>query len=298
MHACAHDAHSAVLLGLAAALTLQPELARNPIQLIFQPGEETGIGAQAMLDDGIFQPPPAAIFGFHFFPEMENGCLCLHQQPFMAAAEHFTLTVKGRSAHACMPEKAIDAIQVAAQLIIACNQLVCKSLDPIDPALISIGTISGGHTSNIIADQVVMTGTIRSLSEEQHQRLHSALRRIVAELPRVYLAEASIEISPVAPALRNDPRLYHIMTDILKDHPAVKELELNAPPLLGGEDFARFAELVPGCYFFLGCGNRQRGLTHPLHSSLFDIDEAALTTGLEVLLEIVRRGPEIIRGLA
>ncbi len=297
MHACAHDAHTATLLGLAAALKENPGVLQTPVKFIFQPAEENGQGAAAMLKDGLFNTPPAAIFGFHFFPEMEAGTARLQRQAFMAATEHFTLTVKGRSAHACVPDKAVDAIQVAAQLILALNHLICKDLDPIDPALISIGTINGGTVSNIIADQVVMTGTIRSLSREQHQRLHSALERLVRELPRAFGAEASIEIGEVAPALSNDPGLCDMMVEILGDNKLINQFEDNGPPLLGGEDFARFAQQVPGCYLFFGCGNQQRGIIHPLHSSLFDIDEKALDVALSTIYAIVLKGGEIVEKL-
>jgi len=297
MHACAHDAHAATLLGLAAALKQNSQLLKTPVKFIFQPAEENGQGAAAMLKAGLFRDPPAAVFGFHFFPEMEAGTARLHRQTFMAATEHFTITVKGRSAHACIPEKSIDPIQVAAQLILAFNQMICKNLDPIDPALISIGTINGGTVSNIIADQVVMTGTIRSLSAEQHQRLHSTLQKIVKELPRAFGAEAKIEISEVAPALENDSRLCELMVDILTDNQLITHFEDNGPPLLGGEDFARFAQQVPGCYLFFGCGNQQRGIIHPLHSSLFDLDEKALDVALTTMYRVALKGDEIIEKL-
>ena len=297
MHACAHDAHAATLLGLAVALAENPQVLKTPIQFIFQPAEENGQGAAAMLDEGIFASPPAAIFGFHFFPEMETGSARLHRQAFMAATEHFTITIKGRSAHACMPEKAVDAIQVAAQLILALNHLTSKNIDPIDPALISIGTISGGTVSNIIADQVKLTGTIRSLSTEQHQRLHRAFRRIVKELPKAFSAEAEIELREVAPALSNDLRLCEIMADILSSNRAVTNFEDNGPPLLGGEDFARFAAQTPGCYLFFGCANQAKGIIHPLHSSLFDIDENALNIALTTMYDVALRGDEIVAKL-
>lgn len=298
MHACAHDAHAATLLGLAAALKENPQALQTPVKFIFQPAEENGQGAAAMLQEGLFSSPPAAIFGFHFFPEMEAGSARLHRQAFMAATEHFTITIKGRSAHACMPEKSIDAIQVAAQLILAFNHLICKDLNPIDPALISIGTINGGTVSNIIASQVVMTGTIRSLSQEQHQRLHNALQRIVTELPQAFGAEAEITIGEVAPALKNDPRLCELMVDILAENQLITHFEDNSPPLLGGEDFARFAQQVPGCYLFFGCGNQKQGIIHPLHSSLFDIDENALDVALTTMYRIALKGDEIIKKLS
>ncbi len=297
MHACAHDGHAAVLMGLAVALAENQQQLSSPVRLIFQPAEENGQGALAMLKDGLFNEPPAAIFGFHFFPQMEVGSVRLHRQAFMAATEHFVITVKGRSAHACTPEKAIDAIQVAAHLILAFNHLATKNIDPVDPALISIGTINGGTASNIIADQVVLTGTIRSLSREQHQRLHLALERIVNGLPKAFGAEAEISISEVAPALVNDPRLCELLTDILSQSQVLTHFEDNGQPLLGGEDFARFAEQVPGCYLFFGCGNHERGIIHPLHSSLFDIDEKALDIALTTVFSIALQGREIIDAL-
>jgi len=293
MHACAHDGHAAVLLGLAVTLDQHATSLPGPVRLIFQPAEENGQGATAMLEDGLFQSPPLAIFGFHFFPEMETGSVRLHRQPFMAATEHFTITIKGRSAHACMPEKSIDAIQVAAHLVLALNHLTSKNIDPVDPALISIGTISGGQASNIIADRVIMTGTIRTLSQTQHQRLHNALQRIVRELPQAFAAEAEILISQAAPALSNDPRLCDLMVDILSPCPAITHVEDNGQPMLGGEDFARFAELVPGGYLFFGCGNQARGLVHPLHSSLFDLDEKALEIALQTLFAIALSGRKV-----
>jgi len=297
MHACAHDGHAAVLMGLAVTLAENPQQLSSPIRLIFQPAEENGQGAAAMLKDGIFKEPPAAIFGFHFFPQMEVGSARLHRQTFMAATEHFTITVKGRSAHACTPEKAIDAIQVAAHLVLAFNHLTTKNIDPVDPALISIGTINGGTTSNIIADRVTLTGTIRSLSQEQHQRLHQALKRIVNDLPKAFGAEAEINISEMAPALVNDPRLCEFLTGLLSESQTLTHFEDNGPPLLGGEDFARFAEKVPGCYLFFGCGNHEQGIIHPLHSSLFDLDEKALDIALKTIHTIALQGREIIADL-
>ncbi|NPA25254.1 MAG: amidohydrolase [Deltaproteobacteria bacterium] len=297
MHACGHDGHAAVLLGLAVVLQKNRDRLALPVKLIFQPAEENGQGAAAMLEDGIFEPLPAAVFGFHFFPELETGRIALHHGAFMAATEYLEIKLRGRSAHACVPEKAIDAIQVAAHLIPALNQLVCKNLDPVDPALISIGTINGGTVSNIIADEVTLTGTIRTLSTEQHQRLHENLERLLHDLPRAFGAEAEITIGEVAPALVNDPRLVALTAGLLRnDFPEIS-LSENDPPHLGGEDFARLARLTPGCYLFFGSGNREAGIIHPLHSSLFDLDEKALELALRVLSEIAFRGPEVIRVL-
>jgi amidohydrolase len=293
MHACGHDGNTAVLLGLAVLLSRRPESLAGPVRFLFQPAEENGRGAVAMLADGVFDRPPAAIFGFHFFPGLKVGEIALHRRPFMAATEYLEIEVRGRSAHACAPQEAVDAIQVAAGLVAAINQLLTKGVDPVDPALVSIGTISGGTISNIIADRVQMTGTIRTLSADQHQRLHSGLKRLVHEFPRAFGAEAELQIGEVAPALANDPRLVDFMAELLAEDFSQLAVRENDPPMLGGEDFARFARQVPGCYLFVGCGNPEKGLTHPLHSPLFDLDEAALQIILELLAAVARRGDRV-----
>ncbi len=296
MHACGHDGNTAVLLGLAALLAREPEKLPGPVRLIFQPAEENGQGALAMLEAGVFASLPAAIFGFHFHPGLRLGEIALYRHPFMAATEYLEIEVRGRAAHACAPHESIDAIQVAASLVTAINQLLTKGTDPVDPALVSIGTISGGTISNIIADRVLLTGTIRTLSEAQHQRLHEGLGRLVRELPRAFGAEAEMTVSEVAPALVNDSRLVTFMAELLeRDFPQLG-LRENDPPMLGGEDFARFARRTPGCYLFVGCGNPEKGLVHPLHSALFDLDEEALGIILEILYAVARHSDRALTG--
>ena len=286
MHACGHDGHAAVLLGLAVALQRNRHLLPGPVKLIFQPAEENGAGALAMLKEGVFEPPPAAVFGFHFFPELLTGEIGLHRGPAMAATEYLEILVRGRSSHACAPQRGVDAIAVAAALIGALNQLVTKHLDPVDPALISIGTIQGGTVSNIIANEVRLTGTIRTLSREQHRRLHEALRRLIADFPAAFGAKAELSIGEVAPALVNDDRLMDFLAAFLRREFPNLVCRENDPPLLGGEDFARFAELCPGAYIFVGCGNPEMGITHPLHSVAFDLDEEALKVALRLFLTL------------
>ena len=298
MHACGHDGNTAVLLGLAVLLEQEKANLPGPVRFIFQPAEENGQGALAMLAAGVFDPPPAAIFGFHFHPGLKTGEIALHRHPFMAATEYLEIEVRGRGAHACAPHEAVDAIAVASNLVVAINQLLTKGTDPVDPALVSIGTITGGTVSNIIADRVLMTGTIRTLSEAQHRRLHEGLARLVRELPRAFGAEAEMKIGEVAPALVNDPRLVAFMGECLKNHFPDLMVRENDPPMLGGEDFARFARLVPGCYLFVGCGNPGKGLVHPLHSSHFDLDEAAMANILELLFTVAREGDRVAEQLS
>ncbi|NIA20273.1 MAG: amidohydrolase [Xanthomonadaceae bacterium] len=284
MHACGHDGHTAVLLGLATVLAPIAQQLPRPVTLIFQPAEENGQGARAMLAEQVLKNPPTmAIFGFHFFPHLETGAVALSQGPIMAATNHFSLEVFGTSSHACYPEKSIDAIQVATSLITSINYLMTKARNQVDPALISIGTINGGTASNIIAEQVSITGTIRTLYPEQRQDLLKKFKQLLEDLARSYGARISLKIDQVAPALTNDPQLVQHMARILGDMPEIKELDLASKPVLGGEDFAYFAQQIPGCYLKIGCGNQKKGISYPLHSTRFDLDEDALELATKVL---------------
>lgn len=284
MHACGHDGHTAVLLGLATVLAPIAHQLPQPVTLIFQPAEENGQGARAMLSEQVFQNPPTmAIFGFHFFPHLETGTVALSQGPIMAATNHFSLEVFGTSSHACYPEKSIDAIQIAVSLITSINYLMTKARNQVDPALISIGTINGGTASNIIASQVKITGTIRTLFPEQRQNLLKNFKHLLEDLAKAYGARISLKIDQVAPELTNEPRLVQHMARLLGDMPEIKELDLASKPVLGGEDFAYFAQQVPGCYLKIGCGNQKKGIIYPLHSNHFDLDENALELATKVL---------------
>ncbi|MCD6151278.1 MAG: amidohydrolase [Deltaproteobacteria bacterium] len=284
MHACGHDGHTAVLLGLATVLAPIAHQLPRPVTLIFQPAEENGQGARAMLAEQVLQNPPTmAIFGFHFFPHLETGTVALSQGPIMAATNHFSLEVFGTSSHACYPEKSIDAIQIAVSLITSINYLMTKARNQVDPALISIGTINGGTASNIIASQVKITGTIRTLFPEQRQNLLKKFKDLLEDLAKAYGARISLKIDQVAPALTNDPRLVQHMARLLGNIPEIKELDLASKPVLGGEDFAYFAQQVPGCYLKIGCGNQKKGIIYPLHSNRFDLDEDALELATKVL---------------
>ena len=284
MHACGHDGHTAVLLGLAMVLAPIARQLPQSVTLIFQPAEENGRGARAMLAEQILeQSSIMAIFGFHFFPHLETGTVSLSQGPIMAATDHFSLEVFGTSSHACYPEKSIDAIQVATHLITSINYLMTKSRNQVDPALISIGTINGGTAANIIADHVDITGTIRTLYTEQRQDLLKKFKEILAGLAKVYGARLSLKIAQVAPTLTNDPRLVLHMARLLNTIPEIQKIDSTSKPVLGGEDFAFFAQQVPGCYLKIGSGNQKQGIIHPLHSNRFDLDENALELALKVL---------------
>ncbi|MBN2232522.1 MAG: amidohydrolase [Deltaproteobacteria bacterium] len=285
MHACGHDGHTAVLLGLAAALEPIAATLPRPVQFIFQPAEEIGQGAQAMLADGIFaRQPPAAIHGFHFFPSLVTGAAALADGAFMAATDTFRITVSGRASHACYPEEGVDAIQIAAAVIAAGNLVINKMRDPAKPALISFGMVEAGTAANIIAATAILTGTIRTLDSEQRRLIHRRFRKLITDLAAAHGGSAEMELTEVAPALVNDPTLSERTAAIIrKAVPSLTTLLRRVEPVMGGEDFSYFAARVPGCYIKIGCRNEARGIVHPLHSDRFDIDDDALGIALEML---------------
>ncbi|MBN2332069.1 MAG: amidohydrolase [Deltaproteobacteria bacterium] len=293
MHACGHDGHTAVLLGMAVALAPIASQLPRPLILLFQPAEETGQGALAMLAEQVFASPPVALFGFHFFPHLETGSIAINQGTLMAATDHFSLQISGTSAHACYPEKAVDAIQIAAHLIAATNYLMAKGRDQIEPALISIGTIQGGTAANIIADQVTLTGTIRTLSLDQRQTVVEKFSTLMGTVAAAYGGTAALNISQVAPALTNNKDLCTFVTRLIPKVPEIKHCDLFPKPVLGGEDFAYFSQLVPSCYLKIGCGNEAKGIMSPLHSNLFDLDESSLELALKLLATIASQAQDI-----
>ncbi len=294
MHACGHDGHTAVLLGLAVALAPHAAELPGPVSFIFQPAEENGCGAREIL--AACRPQVStlnAIFGFHFFPGLETGIVAAPQGTVMAAADFFQLRVKGRSAHACYPEKSVDAIQVAAQLINAINFLAAKERNPSLPALVSIGTIAGGTAANIIADRVEIKGTIRTIDAEQRRDFLARFRRLLQGLTAACNAGLDLELQQLAPALVNEPRLVDFIRHLAGEVPGLEALSTTPEPVMGSEDFAYFAEQVPACYLKIGCGNREKGIEHPLHSRLFDLDEKALGLAARLLAAIVCHAQEI-----
>jgi len=211
----------------------------------------------------------------------------------MAAADFFHLRLRGVAAHACFPERGTDAIQAAAQLIAAMNFLAAKGRNPARPALISVGTIKGGTAANIIADQVEMSGTIRTIDEEQRRDFLARFRNLLAKTAAAAGAGVDIDLQPVAPALVNDARLLDFVARLAGEVPGLETLVTTPEPVMGSEDFAYFAERLPGCYLKIGCGNPRQGIDQPLHSTLFDLDEKALGLAARLLAAVVCRAQEI-----
>ena len=291
MHACGHDVHTSIALGVAMVLNNIKDKIKGNVKFIFQPAEEGAPqdeegGAALMIKEGVLDDPAVgAIFGLHVWPE-NVGQVYFSTGDIMAGSDLFEITIKGKSAHGARPQEGIDSIVLAAEIITTLQSVISRSIDPADPAVLTIGKIEGGTRSNIIAEKVTMEGTVRALSETNRKRIPQIMESVIKGITQAFGATSTFDYRQTLPSVYNHPEFGQTMLPTLIGVLG-KDNVLPLQPQMVAEDFSFYGQRIPGFFFFLGVKSPSQATAAALHSPNFNPDERSIPLGIKLMCHLL-----------
>lgn len=282
MHACGHDAHTAILLGACKVLYGIRDMLNVNVKFLFQPAEEDMGGARFLIKDKCLESPKVDyIFGLHVQPHIDTSFIETKYNTLNASADTIKITIKGKQSHGAYPDEGVDAIVAASQVVVGLQSIISRNISPCNLAVLTIGKIKGGYAQNIICENVELNGTLRALNKQTRNFMIKRIEEIVEKISQAFGCTGELEIeSGGYPPVINDKNAVDIVIESVKTLFGKDKLIMRQNPSLGGEDFSFYTENCKGAFFHLGCKNESKNIVHPLHTAKFDIDEDCLPIGV------------------
>lgn len=293
MHACGHDAHTAILLGTAKALAENKDKIKGNVKLLFQPAEESFGGAETMIKEGAMEDPKVdAVIGLHVNMELGPGNIGVTPGVAMAAVDIFNIKINGSGCHAAAPHEGVDPILIAAETISSLQKIVSRELNPVSKNVVTVAEVKAGSASNIIPEFAHMQGTVRTTNDDERKYIEKRIKEIVEYTAKANRGTAEIDYLNHFPMVVNNLEYVGKLEKSVANIFEGQELVVRKEPTLGAEDMAYFLNSAPGVYFNLGVNNPEKGITYPLHHPKFDLDEDHLWKGAALFLDMVMNWQE------